>query len=90
MPMPNTTTARQRTLPMPTAPIAAGPSRPTIARSTSPIAIHPSSATTIGVARRMVGGSSACSARHAEPAAAGDAGRVAPAVDGTGRLRCLT
>ena len=67
---------------MPTAPIAAGPSRPTIAMSTSPIAIHPSSATTIGVARRMVGGSSPRSARSAAPGAAGRAGSVVLDVNG--------
>ena len=93
MPTPNTTTAKQRTLPTPTAPIAAGPSRPTMAMSTSPIAIHPSSATTIGVARRTVGGSSPRSARRAEPAAAGRAGGVlfvAFDVRYPGRPRCVT
>ena len=73
MPMPNTTTAKQRTLPKPTAPISAGPSRPTIAMSTIPIAIQPSSAPTIGAARRIVGGSSRRSARRGDwPAAVRD------------------
>ena len=71
MPMPNTTTAKQRTLPTPTAPMAAGPSRPTIAMSTMPIAIQPSSAPTIGAARRIVGGSSRRSARRGDGLAEG-------------------
>ena len=42
-------------LPMPTAPIASGPIRPTISVSTSPIVIQPSSAITTGTARVSMG-----------------------------------
>ena len=45
-------------LPMPTAPIASGPSGPTISVSTSPIATQPISATTTGIARVAIGRSS--------------------------------
>ncbi len=57
--MPNTATPKNSTLPTPTAPIASGPSRPTMARSTTPMAIQPNSATTTGVASLAIGGSSA-------------------------------
>ncbi len=43
---------------MPTAPIASGPSGPTISVSTSPIATQPISATTTGMASVAIGRSS--------------------------------
>jgi len=48
-------TAMKSELPMPTAPIASGPIRPTISVSTIPIVIQPSSAMTTGTARVNIG-----------------------------------
>ncbi len=48
-------TPMKRELPIPTAPIASGPIRPTISVSTRPIVIHPSSAMTTGTARMNMG-----------------------------------
>src|SRR4051812_919871 len=45
-------------VPKPTAPIASAPTRPTNMVSTTPIAIHPSAASTKGPARRIIGNSS--------------------------------
>ena len=44
--------------PVPTAPMAAGPSRRTMMVSTMPIVIHPSSATITGIASESIGRSS--------------------------------
>ena len=48
-------TPMKRELPTPTAPIASGPSPPTISVSTIPIVIHPSSARTTGRRQRSIG-----------------------------------
>ncbi len=50
--------ARKTMLPRPTAPMAAGPSGPTISVSTSPISVHPISARMTGTARAIMGLSS--------------------------------
>ena len=50
-PMPKTLSARNSALPTPTAPIASGPRRPTMAMSTICIATQPTSAITTGAAR---------------------------------------
>ncbi len=52
------TTAMNRLLPSPTAPVASAPSGPTMTVSTIPIAIQPSSATTTGTASASIGPSS--------------------------------
>ena len=60
--IPNTASAVNSALPTPTAPIASGPSGPTMAMSTICIAIQPTSATTTGVASDSIGRSSRDSA----------------------------
>ena len=80
MPMPKMATAKNRLLPMLTAPIAVGPTRPTIIVSTSPIAIHPISAVATGQASWNIGRSSARrSAKRARMAATiGESNTTAP------------
>jgi len=54
MPIPNTMTAMNIVEPVPTAPIAAGPSGPTMTVSTIPMEIQPISAMTTGMATRSI------------------------------------
>src|SRR5689334_11554229 len=49
--MPNIATVMNRMFPRPTAPMASGPTRPTITVSTTPMATNPSSVTITGPAR---------------------------------------
>ena len=56
--MPKMAKAMCSALPMPAAPIAAGPSGATMIVSTIPMLIQPSSASTTGIARRSIGPSS--------------------------------
>ena len=58
MPIANTHTPMNTELPIPTAPMASAPRRPTISVSTIPIATHPSSAKTTGMARANMGANS--------------------------------
>ena len=57
-PIPKMPTARKTMLPSPTAPMAAGPSGPTMSVSTSPMAVQPISARMTGTASVIMGLSS--------------------------------
>src|SRR5262245_24210500 len=65
-PMANTAMVKKRLPARPAAPIASGPSRPTITVSTMPIVTHPSSAITTGVASVSIGRSSFRSIRYSK------------------------
>ncbi len=56
--MPKIAKAMCSEVPTPAAAMAAGPNGPTMIVSTTPMNIHPSSASTTGIATRSMGGSS--------------------------------
>ena len=74
--MPKIAAVKYRMLPRPTAPMASGATRPTISVSTTPMSIHPSSATMTGQARRSVGSRSRRTASISARAGAGIRERI--------------